>query len=79
MSHVPHELTEEFPGKADAIHKLRGQNAHFARLAEEYHEINRTIHRMEANVEPVDDFTVEEFKKRRLKLIDELAGMLQDA
>lgn len=79
MSHVPHELIEEFPGRADAIHALRAANAHFAKLADEYHEVNRTLHRMETNVEPADDFTMENLKKQRLRLVDELAKMLHDA
>ncbi len=79
MSHVPHELSEEFPSKAAAIHALRLSDAHFARLADEYHEVNRSLHRMETNVEPTDDFVMEELKKRRLKLIDTLSTILANA
>jgi uncharacterized protein YdcH (DUF465 family) len=64
MSHVAHELHEEFPEKAEAIHALKASNAHFARLAEEYHTLNRTIHRIETEVEPADDATVEDLKKK---------------
>ena len=78
MSHVPHELVEEFPGKNDAIHALKASNAHFARVAERYSDVNRTIVRMESNVEPADDFTIETLKKERLKLIDEIAVFLHD-
>ena len=52
MSHTPHELAEEFPDKIDAMHALKESDAHFARLADEYHDINRAIHRAETNVEP---------------------------
>ena len=76
MTHVPHELTEDFPAQAEAIHAMKVSNAHFARLADRYHELNRTLHRMEANVEPADDFTQEELKKERLKLKDEIAALL---
>jgi uncharacterized protein YdcH (DUF465 family) len=76
MSHVAHELHEEFPEQAEAIHSLKASNAHFARLAEEYHTLNRTIHRMETNVEPADDATIEGLKKKRLSLKDEIAGFL---
>ena len=31
MTHTPHELHEEFPDKADAIHRLRESDAHFRR------------------------------------------------
>lgn len=78
MSHVAHELHEEFPEKAEAIHALKASNAHFARIAEEYHTLNRAIHRMETNVEPVDDATLEDAKKKRLALKDEIAGFLTE-
>ncbi|MCC0049375.1 MAG: DUF465 domain-containing protein [Rhodobiaceae bacterium] len=77
MSHVPHELHEEFPEHADRIHELKTANTHFAQLAEKYHEINRAIHRAETEVEPTDDFHLEDMKKQRLALKDELSGILQ--
>lgn len=79
MSHVAHELHEEFPEKAAAIHTLKTSNAHFARIAEEYHTLNRSIHRMETNVEPADDATIENLKKKRLSLKDEIAEFLATA
>ena len=79
MSHVAHELHEEFPEHAEVIHMLKTENHHFARIAEEYHTLNRTIHRMETNVEPADDATIEELKKKRLTLKDEIAGFLATA
>ena len=78
MSHVAHELHEEFPEKAEAIHALKANNAHFARIAEEYHTLNRAIHRMETNVEPVDDVTLEDLKKNRLALKDEISSFLTE-
>ncbi|MCC2100223.1 MAG: DUF465 domain-containing protein, partial [Hyphomicrobiales bacterium] len=51
--------------------------AHFARIADRYNELNRTLHRMDTNVEPADNFTIESLKKERLKLKDEIAGYLQ--
>jgi uncharacterized protein YdcH (DUF465 family) len=76
MSHTPHELAEEFPDKAARIHALKTSDAHFARLAEEYHEVNRQIHRMETNIEPVSDETMVSLRKRRLRLKDEIAALL---
>jgi uncharacterized protein YdcH (DUF465 family) len=78
MSHTPHELAEEFPDAASLIQAMKGQNAHFARLADAYHEINRAIHRYETDVEPVADEVLESAKKQRLALKDEIAGMLAD-
>ena len=77
MSHVPHELHEEFPEFAARIHELKVSNAHFTNLADRYHEVNRAIHRMETEVEPVADETLEEMKKQRLHLKDEIFKMLQ--
>ena len=77
MTHVPHELHGEFPEAAEDLHRLKVENAHFARLAGEYHEVNREIHRIEADVEAASDARAEELKKRRLALKDEIAGLLR--
>lgn len=76
MSHTPHELAEEFPDKADVMHALKQSDAHFARLADEYHEINRTVHRAETNVEPLEDLAGIELRKKRAQLKDEIWSIL---
>jgi uncharacterized protein YdcH (DUF465 family) len=76
MSHVPHELHEEFPEAADALHTLKTSDAHFARLSDEYHTVNREIHRIETDVEPASDEVLEDLKKKRLHLKDQIAAML---
>jgi uncharacterized protein YdcH (DUF465 family) len=78
MSHTPHELHEEFPQQAAKIHQLKAGDAQFAELAEAYHELNRTIHRIEIGVEAVDDPVLEDFKKQRLRMKDEIAVRLSD-
>lgn len=79
MSHTPHELAEEFPQFVDLIHRLKVEDAHFARLADEYHDINRNIHRAETLVEPVSGDHEVEMRRNRLALKDEIARMLKDA
>ncbi len=76
MTHTPHELVEEFPEQAARLHELKETDAHFRRIFDEYHEVNRAIHRAETRVEPVDEFREEELRKRRLRLKDEIARML---
>ncbi len=76
MAHTPHELAEEFPEYTDRIHDLKINNAHFARLFDEYHEINRKIHRIETEIEPASDEHTETLKKKRLLLKDEVAELL---
>ena len=76
MSHVPHELAEEFPEHVGKMHEMKGGNAHFAKLFDEYHLLNREIHRAETNIEPTDDFHMEDMRKQRLLLKDQIYGML---
>lgn len=78
MSHVPHELAEEFPDQAAALQALKAENAHFAKLVDEYHTVNRAIHRAETNVEPVDQLAENEMRKQRMALKDEIARMLAE-
>lgn len=77
MSHTPHELAEEFPQHAEQLTALKTGDAHFARLAEEYHEVNRAIHRAETNVEPVGDMFIIELRKQRMAVKDQIAAMLR--
>jgi len=79
MSHVPHELHEEFPDAANALHTLKTDDAHFARLADEYHTVNRAVHRIETDVEPASDEVLEDLKKKRLHLKDQIAALLAAA
>ncbi len=72
MSHVAHELHEEFPEKAAKIHAMKVSDPHFARLVEEYHEVNRTVHRAETRVDPLDEATEHALRQRRVKLKDEI-------
>ncbi len=77
MSNTPHELAEEFPDHVNKMHHLKESDAHFSRLFNEYHELNRKIHRAETNIEPADDFHITEMRKQRMLLKDEIFGMLE--
>lgn len=76
MSHVPHELAEEFPASKDAIHDLNQKDQHFAKLTKEYHDVNREIHRIETNVAPAADAFEKELRRKRLALKDEISTYL---
>ena len=76
MSHVSHELLEEFPGKHEKLHELKLSNGHFLKLHDEYHELNREIHRIESGVAPTSDEVLENLKKKRLVLLDDISAML---
>jgi uncharacterized protein len=76
---TPNELDEMFPAAKSLIHQLKQSNPHFAKLAEQYHEINRAVHRMETNVEPVSDETMENERKKRLVILDEISSIIARA
>ena len=76
MSHVPHELAEEFPAHKDQIHSLNESDAHFAKLTEEYHSVNREIHRIETNVTPADEAFEKQLRRQRLALKDQITTYL---
>lgn len=78
MSHVPHEIAEEFPEYKDKIHDLKMNDGHFARLFDEYHQLNREIHRIEAAGVNTSDEEIENLKLVRLRLKDEIYQMLHE-
>lgn len=78
MSNAPNDLTEDFPDRADRIHHLKTSNNRFARLYDEYNELNRTIHRIETRVEPKPEEVEEELKRRRLQIKDEIMALIDD-
>ncbi|SLN47216.1 YdcH family protein [Roseisalinus antarcticus] len=79
MSHTPHELSEDFPGQAEAIHALKSRDTHFAHLVDSYHEVNRAVHRAETDVEPASDARITDLRKQRMRLKDEIASALSEA
>ena len=77
MLNEKHDLIHELPEYRDQIHNLKISNNHFARLFEEYHEIDHEVHRIETGVETTSDDYLEEKKKERLHLKDELLKMIK--
>lgn len=79
MSHTPHELADDFPQDVEKIHDLKTSNAHFAKLMEDYHAVNRAVHRAETGVEPMEQLEETALRKQRMHLKDQIAGMLAKA
>lgn len=71
-----HDLAHEHPEYKDQIHDLKTSNAHFAKLFNQYHEVNKEILRVEKGVEAASDERLEDIKKQRLFLKDEMMQML---
>lgn len=78
MSHTPHELHEEFPQQAGQMAALKQSDAHFAKLSEDYHVVNRAIHRAETDVEPTSDDNMQKMRRERLALKDRIASYLRE-
>ncbi len=79
MSNTPHTLQEEFPGEAEKITALKVSDAYFARLLEEYDEVNDKVHRAETRVDPVSDDHETELRRERSRIKDLIAAKLREA
>jgi len=79
MSVEHHDLIHEFPELRERIHEMKVSDDHFRSLFDEYHELTRSIEKMEDEVTPVSTRTEEDAKKRRLYLKDELYRLLTAA
>ncbi len=71
-----HDLYQDFPEMKDAIDVLKSGNAHFARLFATYSRLTGKVEDLEEHDMPVADFTIEDMKKQRVKLKDDLYHML---
>lgn len=76
MTHTPHELAEEFPKHVAKIAELKQSDAHFAKMSDAYHTVNRAIHRAETDVEPTDDGHMQQMRKERMSLKDQIWAQL---
>jgi len=72
MSEMQHALVEEFPEHAGRMEDLKAADAGFARLYDEYHEVNRAVLAAETYEAPTDTLHEEELKKQRAALKDEI-------
>ncbi|MEJ2309697.1 MAG: DUF465 domain-containing protein [Gammaproteobacteria bacterium] len=75
LSH--HPLVQEFPEHKDVIHRLKMDNTYFHNLMEKYEELDKQIFRIEDGSEPTEDLVVEQLKKERLAMKDELLQIIQ--
>ncbi|HNC51412.1 MAG TPA: DUF465 domain-containing protein [Accumulibacter sp.] len=71
-----HDLHHEFPEYLDHIHALQSSDEQFGHLYNQYHQVTREVERLEEEDVPVDDFTIENMKKQRVWLKDQMYRML---
>ncbi len=79
MMNEKHDLVHELPEYRDTIHELKMSDNHFARLFNEYHDADHEVHRIETGAENTSDDYLEECKKKRLHLKDELYAIIKKA
>ena len=79
MQHEHHDLIHEFPEYREKIHDLKITNDRFRELFDEYHKVDKEVFRVENNIEPRSDVALEDIKKRRLVLKDELFKTLRQS
>ncbi len=68
-----------FPEYRDLISKLKQEDAHFARLFEEHNELDDKITGLVNNVVTSGAEEIEELKKAKLKLKDELYALCKSS
>ncbi len=73
-----HPFMSGHPELQDQIHALRASNPHFAKLLREYDGICLEIGRAESDIPGymMSDLDLEQLKKERLTLKDEMLAML---
>ena len=71
-----HPLMKEFPEYKERMHELKLKNRHFDSLIEKYEALDKHVFRVESEEEVLDDVSLENIKKERLKLKDEIYAMI---
>lgn len=77
MSQTPVDFSQEFPEYKDHVHQLKLQDAHFARIFSEYQDCSAQLHRIAQEIETPSDDVVEQLKKQRLHLKDQLVAIIR--
>jgi len=71
-----HDLYSEFPEMHDAIDALKIAHAQFGRMFAQYNRLTGKVEDLEEHDMPVADFTLEDMKKHRVKLKDQIYDYL---
>ncbi|MDF7669669.1 YdcH family protein [Orbaceae bacterium ESL0721] len=68
-----------FPEYRDLISKIKNSDLHFQKLFDQHNEIDQQIKNITSGIAVETNKTVEELKKEKLKLKDEMYSILQKA
>ncbi len=72
-----HDLLHEFPEHKEKIHNLKVSDNHFRKLFDEYHELDHDVHRLETGAEITKDEVLNDLRKKRVHLKDQLYSYLK--
>lgn len=76
MSHLSQDLHNAFPDDAETLRRLKASDAHFQALSERFDALDEEARRIETGTEAASDARLEDIKKRRLALLDEIAALI---
>ena len=68
-----------FPEYRELITKLKGHDVHFTRLYDKHNDLDQRIKNKEAHIEPGSQLEIEQLKKEKLALKDQLYTLLKQA
>ena len=68
-----------FPEYRDLISRLKGHDIHFTRLFDKHNDLDQRIKNMEALIQPSTQPEIENLKKEKLLLKDQLYVILKKA
>ena len=66
-----------FPEYRDLISQLKGHDLHFTRLFDKHNELDQVIKNKEAHIEPGSQIEIEQLKKEKLLLKDQIYAHLK--
>lgn len=79
MDLLNHDLAHEFPEQLEKMRALKVSDAHFAKLFNEYDEVNHAVKNYELGAAVISDEALEVMKKTRLNTKDQIyQRLLQD-
>ena len=68
-----------FPEYREQIAHLRANDRHFSRIFDEHNKLDHEVKQLEDKASPVHDVEMENLKKQKLRLKEEIYEMLRKA
>ena len=76
MTHLSQDLHNAFPDDTETLRRLKASDGRFQALSERFDALDEEARRIETGLEPASDARLEEIKKHRLALLDEIAALV---